>query len=510
MKFVCEHCNSKYNIADSKIRNKVLKIRCRKCNNVIEVRDPALSPGPGRGGEKPAAGAKKGGAAAGGSVLEDRFAASFKGGRRVAKGTPGLRQAVQRSAETLGRDEADLAVWFVAIAGSPAGPIPAKSVHRHQKAKRVDDNSLVWKEGMPDWTALRNCKELVGLLARLDIEEALVGGPEQALEQPKLGLFAEADRARAAEPLKGRSVGLVADRTDAAPAQPEATSAPAVLDEALGGVELKAPPAAAPSELEGEFFSDDFSAGMESGLASIQQISPPQVEGTDRWVKVAAVGFFGLAIVVLATVFFLTGGSGEQEVVEKVVEKVVKEVVEVEKEKIVYRDRPVEAGETEIKSGGQPSGGGKKGHKGKGGGGGGKDLDAEKKKLLAQMGLSSPSGDHKLVGATGDKKAGETGSGSSALTEQQIRSTVNKNKGSLQLCYERSLKQGEAPEDHDVKIKTRFTVGASGMVKSVSIGGSGAKLPGLKACIQRSVKKWVFPSSTGSSPVEFPTLFTPK
>jgi hypothetical protein len=320
-------------------------------------------------------------------------------------------------------------------------------------------------------------------------------------------LLAGDEQPTAAEPLKGRSVGVVSDRLDAPP-EPEPTSAPAVLDAAFAETGLKAPEAAEPDQLEPGFFSDDFSAGMESSVADIQSISPPRVTGADRWVKIAAVGFFGLSIIVLVVVLFFTGGSAEGEVVEKVVEVVKERVVEVEKEKIVYRDRPVlDMGETS-------SGGGEKGGSKKGGGkkgGGGKDLDAEKKRLLEQMGLSSPSGDHKLVGGTSGGKSGSAGgSSSSALTQQQIRATVNKNRSSLQLCYERSLKQGEAPEDRDVKVLTKFTVSPSGMVKSVGVGGSGAKLPGLKGCIERSVKKWVFPASSGSSPVEFPTLFTPK
>jgi len=505
MKFVCEHCNAKYNIADSKVRNKVLKIRCRKCNNVIEVRDPSLSKlsaTPGAEEQRPT-GKSKGSP----SALESRFAKSFKSAAAAKpKGTPGLYKAVKRTAEAIGRDEAELPIWFVAIDRKPVGPIPAKSVHRHQKAGRVSDDSLVWKEGMPDWIALRNCKELVGLLARLDIEESL-SGPPAAPEAPRRGLLAGDEREAVAGPLRGRSVGVVSDRLDVPPA-PEPMSAPAVLDEAIAEAKASPPDAAAADRVDASFFSDDFSAGMESSVAALQPISPPKVTGADRWVKFAAVGFFGLAIVVLVVVLFFTGGPAEGEVVKEVVEVVKERVVEVEKEKIVYRDRPVvDMGET----GGEESGaksGGKKAGKPKNGE---KDLDAEKKRLLEQMGLSSPSGDHKLVGgSTGGKQGDAAGSGSSALSQEQIRATVNKNRSSLQLCYERSLKQGEAPEDRDVKVLTTFTVTPSGMVKTVGISGSGAALPGLKGCIVGSVKKWVFPASSGSSPVEFPTLFTPK
>lgn len=506
MKFVCEHCQSKYNIADSRIRNKALKIRCRKCNNIIEIRDPTLPQNIGgkKVGSDQAASAGAKSSRPGVSVLEDRFAKSFKPSQGP-KGTPGLYSAVKRSAEALARDEADLVVWFVAIDNKPVGPLSCKSIHRHQRAKRVVDDSLVWKEGMPDWMPLRNCKELVGLLARLDIEQSL-SKETPAVDEPRRGLLASAQGA--AEPLRGHSVGVVADRIDA-PEEPESLPAPDAVGELAAGVQLSAPEAVSPDQLGDGFLSDDLSADMESSLADIQNISLPQFSGSDRWVKVAAVGFFGLAIVVLVVVIFFTGGSGEQEVVEKVVE-VVKETV-VEKEKIVYRDRPpVVTGERDD-SGSNPSGrGSRRGSRG-GKGGGSKAVDADKQKLLEQMGLSSPAGDHKLVGgSSADKKAGGTGSGSSALTQQQIRATVNKNRSSLQLCYERSLKQGEAPDDRDVKVLIKFKVGASGMVKTVSIGGAGAKLPGLKGCMERSVKKWVFPTSSGASPVEFPTLFTPR
>ena len=39
MKFVCERCHTKYSIADEKVRGKVLKVRCKTCENIITVRE---------------------------------------------------------------------------------------------------------------------------------------------------------------------------------------------------------------------------------------------------------------------------------------------------------------------------------------------------------------------------------------------------------------------------------------------------------------------------------------
>jgi predicted Zn finger-like uncharacterized protein len=44
MKFVCDKCRTKYTIADEKVRGKVLKIRCKNCGNIIEVREPTVRP----------------------------------------------------------------------------------------------------------------------------------------------------------------------------------------------------------------------------------------------------------------------------------------------------------------------------------------------------------------------------------------------------------------------------------------------------------------------------------
>ncbi|MFH2005745.1 MAG: GYF domain-containing protein [bacterium] len=44
MKFVCSKCKTKYTISDEKVHGKVLKIRCKNCSSVIEVREPTSGP----------------------------------------------------------------------------------------------------------------------------------------------------------------------------------------------------------------------------------------------------------------------------------------------------------------------------------------------------------------------------------------------------------------------------------------------------------------------------------
>src|SRR4029453_14767156 len=44
MKFVCDRCQTKYSIADERVRGKVLKVKCKTCANVIVVREAGRPP----------------------------------------------------------------------------------------------------------------------------------------------------------------------------------------------------------------------------------------------------------------------------------------------------------------------------------------------------------------------------------------------------------------------------------------------------------------------------------
>lgn len=107
MKIECDKCSAKYSIADEKVRGKTFKIRCKKCSNVIIVRDKAA-----------AAGAPSGGAAASESANE----------------------------ETVG--------WHLAIAGETVGPMTEADVRRRFEAGEIDRETAVWQEGFDDWIPL--------------------------------------------------------------------------------------------------------------------------------------------------------------------------------------------------------------------------------------------------------------------------------------------------------------------------------------------------------------------
>ncbi|MEM6992198.1 MAG: GYF domain-containing protein, partial [Myxococcota bacterium] len=103
MKIECDKCAAKYSIADEKVRGKTFKIRCKKCSNVIIVRD-------------------KGAAAAAGAAAAP-----------AADHAPG---------------------WHLAINGETVGPMAEDEVRQRYDAGEIDKETAVWQEGFEDWVPL--------------------------------------------------------------------------------------------------------------------------------------------------------------------------------------------------------------------------------------------------------------------------------------------------------------------------------------------------------------------
>lgn len=101
MKIECDKCGAKYSIADDKVRGKTFKIRCKKCSNVIIVRDKA----------------------GGGDAAESEAPADEPG-------------------------------WHLAIGGETVGPLTEAEVRERHAAGEIDRETSVWQEGFEDWLPL--------------------------------------------------------------------------------------------------------------------------------------------------------------------------------------------------------------------------------------------------------------------------------------------------------------------------------------------------------------------
>src|SRR3954471_12177313 len=107
MKFVCERCQTKYSIADDKVRQKVLKIRCKTCENVITIRDAV--------------------------VVASQAAAT----------PPPAPMPAARPARFV--------EWHLAINGQQDGPFALSTVVTRVLAAKRDEEVYVWNEHLDGW-----------------------------------------------------------------------------------------------------------------------------------------------------------------------------------------------------------------------------------------------------------------------------------------------------------------------------------------------------------------------
>ncbi len=115
MKFYCESCNTKYAIADDKVRGKVLKVRCKKCENIITVRE-AKAP-----------------------------------------------DAPQVSTETA--DGLPDSNWYFAVNGVTTGPLGIESIRSKFASGEVGDEAYVWHDTFDKWEPVSSVEAFAEALA---------------------------------------------------------------------------------------------------------------------------------------------------------------------------------------------------------------------------------------------------------------------------------------------------------------------------------------------------------
>ena len=113
MKIVCDACSAKYTIPDHKLKSKQNKVRCKKCGHT--------------------------------SVF------SAVTGTSTALPPAEAPDAAAASAD---------AQWFAAVGGEQTGPLTREELFGLLAGGQVDQETLVWREGMEDWLRLADVSEL--------------------------------------------------------------------------------------------------------------------------------------------------------------------------------------------------------------------------------------------------------------------------------------------------------------------------------------------------------------
>jgi predicted Zn finger-like uncharacterized protein len=197
VKFFCEQCKAKYQIADEKVAGKTVRMKCRKCGHVIELRaevteSSAIAHAASLSSQNAAPGSAIEAAAKSGPKPPVRppprpnaLATSLTSARppapKVEHRPPSgalagaFKSNVQREEESSTPfDMADLAPgddWYVAVNGVPVGPIRIAEVRRKAALGAVTEDSLVWQEGLDEWRPLKTFPDLAA-----NVREAATSG----------------------------------------------------------------------------------------------------------------------------------------------------------------------------------------------------------------------------------------------------------------------------------------------------------------------------------------------
>jgi predicted Zn finger-like uncharacterized protein len=202
MKFTCESCSAQYMISDEKVGATGVKVRCKKCGNVITVRRAA------DGGDAAAPPAPSAPPASGDGLdaeLGSAFDSAF--GDRPPPADLDATQAMEaEDAKRISDGPAPLSSeWYVAIGEAQVGPLPIADVKRKWEQGDIGPDSLCWRPGMGDWSPLSTVNELASVLS--------------PIPRP-------ASRAAAAPKSGTPAFGTPAAPAPAAPVAPASTAAP--------------------------------------------------------------------------------------------------------------------------------------------------------------------------------------------------------------------------------------------------------------------------------------------
>ena len=541
MKFLCEQCQAKYQIADEKAAGKTVRMKCRKCGHLIEVRATVVE-GPDGTVEAHAAApvrpSPQARTAVAGSLASAKAPAAARPQDKPAGALArAFRSNVQRDDEVSAPiDMTDLSAadeWYVAINGVPVGPIRIAEVRRKAALGAVTEESLCWQEGLEEWRALRSFPELAAI-----VREAATGRSTLAPPEARHTPAPPPPRASARPPAPaGPTLRAPAPRPVTGPVAPAARSNVVPITSRLATAEKLAEP---PSELAhpgpqgvppGPFggvhahsvVPDPFGSPPQPphGLAPVAP-SPPIAPMTGQpagavpfaprpslpsgadamptkkappWMAIAMVAAAGAFGVTAAIAIFLRPGPAPAQVVVQVPAA----------SSTVPESAPSATATSTTDTRPTATAGGSKGSAAMG-------VPRSAATAVSPSSSLSTGPAHGLdlhsispgsnVLPTDEPSGGDTtkATAGQGLSSAQVSQVVGLHQVSLRRnCWERNPSQKMA-----VNVSVTFTVAGDGSVQGASASGDE---PSIATCIANDVKGWHFPATGTSQPVNVPFHF---
>jgi len=559
MKFVCDRCQTKYSIADDRVRGKVLKVKCKSCANVITVREargpssalPTLSGGGARG--------RTGAQAALSVPMEtpavdsERTQLAMSPFAPEAEGFPDLLTPsappapVRRPTGSLSSVPAgdDLVQWYMALDGNRTGPFSRGKLVDHLMPLAKGADVHVWNERLGSWKAPKDVPEVAAELTRRRAPAPPVPRRPTPPPIPPLSGFGGHSMPAGAprkptphappSPIGQTGSGVpsklpppggvhpaLAARADHAHGDPSSlleTPAPTphMLGHApghaghgaktngVGGSGAHAPPRPVNSDVL-QMLNLPGGVQTTSGAPKLMSLTdvlpaPAQVRAP-RKSAIYIVGLLGvIGVVVVLVVVNMTKAPKPPPIVAKpaVTAPVEPPVAEKAPEPPPPMAPPPEPP--------PPTKGGKKGGK--------KNTLVSNKTQQQQQTQTqtgnqgtqpSPTGDAARFADNRTMNIKPIGPATRPPPSQSdITKVISNNRANIKVCYQRALTRDNTLTHG--KLAVKLSIGISGRVKHMSLDGPAQFKLLLEPCIKDVVQRWVFPQASEEYGTEFPLVF---
>ena len=154
MQFFCDQCKTKYSISDDKVAGKILKLRCKRCDNTIVLKDPR------------SATAAEGSSSRGQQLLREAFKKSFSEDLASAPDVfpsaseGGAEEHTQIARLPLFDSGAPPEEWYLSDSRGQFGPMDFAELVARIKRGEPDHDAVIWRDGFDDWKTIDRVPEL--------------------------------------------------------------------------------------------------------------------------------------------------------------------------------------------------------------------------------------------------------------------------------------------------------------------------------------------------------------
>jgi predicted Zn finger-like uncharacterized protein len=568
MKFVCDRCQTKYSIADDRVRGKILKVKCKTCANVITVREDRRPSGAQPTLSRPA------------TAPQATLSPESEVDRTVLAPNPGLfsdaipaptpRRASAPMA-AVGAPDDGLA-WYMALSGERTGPYSRKQLVDKLVALPRNADLHVWNEQLGSWKPPADVPAIAADLTnrRRHAPPPLPpGAPRRPPTAPALASVGASNVAAA--PLAAAPAPHVVSHRPVPAPLPVAAHAPA--GPSLGGGHAaKLPPptggtrpratlsslaaAAAPAHAPESGVDIDPSSmletpapqphmlhghgtnGTHASSSSVQTSSDvakllnlpgaaPSAEpaAPPRVMKAADVLAWGqsvdlprprsrntklfvglLALVAVVVVLIIGALSGKKTAPPPIASKPSSDPMAGMLENM-GKEPPPAPKSTVAPPVEPPPPVAPPGRGGKAKPMGGAKVKGHPGATIAGAGTPPPADPTtaRYADTSGGIKVAPLAAATRPPPSQaQMTAVVNNNRGAIKTCYQRALARDNSLTHG--KIIVKLTLGISGRVKSSRVDGS-SQFRSIEPCIKEVVSRWVFPQASDEYDFEFPLVF---